>query len=271
MNGAIIGDIVGSRFEFHNIKSKEFELFHRNCTFTDDTVMTVAIGKALSESKKNGYTDLEDQAVFWMHELGKRYPRRGYGGRFRKWLLNGLTEPYGSYGNGSGMRTSACARYADSLEEALELAKRCAAVTHNHPEGIKGAEAITACIYLARIQKSKDEIRNYVKERFYPLDRTLDEIRPDYTFDETCQGSVPEAIECFLESVSFEDCIRNAISIGGDSDTIAAMAGSIAEAFYGVPADMKEKADGYLDDWLKETICAIMDTGGKDNDPRKDE
>ena len=271
MYGAIIGDIVGSRFEFHNIKSKEFELFHRNCTFTDDTVMTVAIGKALSESKKNGYADLEDQAIFWMHELGRKYPGRGYGGRFHRWLLNGSTEPYRSYGNGSGMRTSACAWYAKTMDEALSLAKRCAAVTHNHPEGIKGAEAVTACIFLARKGKTKEEIREYVRERFYPLDRTLEEIRPVYSFDETCQGSVPEAIECFLESESFEDCIRNAISIGGDSDTIAAMAGSIAEALYGIPFQMKEKADEYLDDYLKESICDIMDTGGKDNDPRKDE
>ena len=157
------------------------------------------------------------------------------------------------------------------MDEALSLAKRYAAVTHNQPEGIKGAEAVTAVIFLARKGKTKEEIRKYVRERFYPLDRTLEEIRPVYSFDETCQGSVPEAIECFLESESFEDCIRNAISIGGDSDTIAAMAGSIAEAFYGIPFQMKEKADEYLDDYLKESICDIMDTGGKDNDPRKDE
>ena len=262
MYGAIIGDIVGSRFEFDNIKTKEFELFHRRCHFTDDTVMTVAVGKALYESQKNGFEDLEEQLVYWMHAYGKKYPRRGYGGRFRRWLLEGLTEPYRSYGNGSGMRTSACAEYANDLEKALTLAKRCAAVTHDHPEGIKGAEAITACIFLAKQGKTKEEIRDCMNGNFYPLDFTLDGIRDTYGFDETCQGSVPQAIEAFLESESFEDCIRNAISIGGDSDTIAAMAGSIAEAFYGIPEELIRSADRYLDDDLKEEIRAIMNAGG---------
>lgn len=257
MYGAIIGDIAGSRFEWHNRKSKDFEIFDRHCFFTDDTVMTIAVGKALFESKKNGFRDLEEQLIHWMHEIGKRYPDCGFGGSFYRWIMNDEKKPYGSYGNGAGMRTSACAYMADSLEEALDLAKRCAAITHDHPQGIKGAQAITACIFLARTGNSIEEIGNYVKKHFYDIDFTLDEIRDTYRFDVTCQGSVPQAIEAFLESKDFDDCIRNAISIGGDSDTIGAMAGSIAEAFYGLPQGYQEKADTYLDEYLKEILRSI--------------
>jgi len=254
MYGAIIGDIAGSRFEWKNSKTKEFELFHEDCTFTDDSVMTIAVAKALHESEKKQFTDLEKQLDFWMHQIGLRYPYCGFGGRFFEWIMSDNAEPYNSFGNGSGMRTSECAWIAESLKEALSLAERCAAVTHNHPEGIKGAKAITASIFLARSRKNKEEIRDYIGKNFYDLNFRLDEIRPSYRFDVSCQGSVPQAIEAFLEAESFEDCIRNAISIGGDSDTIAAMAGSIGEAYYGIDENLKNKADSYLDEYLRKLV-----------------
>ena len=258
MYGAIIGDIVGSRFEWNNIKTKEFDLFTNHCFFTDDSVMTIAVGKALFESGKQNYADLKEQLIYWMHKIGKRYPDSGYGGHFYHWMFHDETKPYNSFGNGSAMRTSYCAHIAESLEEALDLAEKCAAVTHNHPEGIKGAQAATACIWLAKEGKSQEEIRRYVNENYYDLDFTLDGIRKTYHFDVTCQGSVPQAIEAFLEAVSFEDAIRNAISIGGDSDTIAAITGPIAEACFGIPEEFIEKADTYLDDYLKSIVHEIL-------------
>ena len=254
MYGAIIGDIVGSRFEWNNIKTKDFEFFHKDCFFTDDSVMTIAVAKALHESKKNNYEDLEKQLDYYMHEIGKKYPNCGFGGSFYRWIMNDIHEPYNSYGNGSAMRTSECGFIADSFEEALSLAERCAAITHNHIEGIKGAKATTACIYLSREGKSKEEIREYINDNYYQLNFSLDEIRPSYSFDVTCQGSVPQAIEAFLESVSFEDAIRNEISIGGDSDTIAAITGSIAQAYYGIDEKLIDKARKYLDDYLLSMI-----------------
>ena len=257
MFGAIIGDIVGSRFEWDNHRDKDFEFFHDKCFFTDDSVMTIAVAKALCESKKNGYADLEKQLIHWMHEIGLRYPFCGFGARFFSWIVEKQDKPYNSYGNGSAMRTSACGFIAGDLEEALELAERCAAVTHNHPEGIKGAKATTACIYLAREGKSIEEIRRYVEDNYYKLGFAIDEIRPTYKFNETCQDSVPQAIEAFLESVSFEDAIRNVISVGGDSDTLAAICGGIAEAYYGLPEGFREKAEGYLDDYLRDIVNGI--------------
>jgi type I restriction enzyme M protein len=260
MYGAIIGDIAGSRFEFNNHRSKEFKLFTQWDFFTDDTVMTIAVAKALHESKKNDYTDLEEKLIYWMKEIGRRYPDCGYGGNFAHWIMSDDSRPYNSFGNGSGMRTSECAWIANSLSDSLKLAERCAAVTHNHPEGIKGAQAVTACIYLARKGKTKEEIREYTESRYYRLDFTLDQIRPVYRFNETCQDSVPQAIEAFLESDSFEDAIRNAISIGGDSDTIAAMTGSIAEAYYGIEEDMVNQARSYLDSYLLDCIESMKET-----------
>lgn len=258
MYGAIIGDIVGSRFEFNNIKTKDFKFFHEDCSFTDDSVMTIAVAKALHESKKNNYADLKEQCIKWMQEIGRRYPYCGYGGRFYKWvLIDDNPLPYNSFGNGSAMRTSECGMIAISLEEALTLAEICASVSHNHPEGIKGAKATSACIYLAKTGKSKEEIRKYVEDNFYPLDFTIDEIRPTYRFNETCQGTVPEAIECFLESTSYEDAIRNCISIGGDCDTSGAICGGIAEAYYGLSQELIDKADTYLTDYLKDIIDSI--------------
>lgn len=247
MFGAIIGDIIGSRFEFDNCKSKEFELFTNTCDYTDDTVMTLAVAKALL--LYDAITDMDAfkrELVRVMHEVGMPHPHCGYGGRFCTWMMKNYTEPYGSFGNGSAMRVSPVAWFAGSLDECEKLAAATAEVTHNHPEGIKGAVAVAGAIYLARTGHSMAEIREYA-ERFYPIDFTLDEIRPDYDFVETCQGSVPQALEAFFESTGFEDAIRNAVSIGGDSDTIADMAGAIAEAYYGVNREMKDIALSYLD------------------------
>lgn len=250
MTGAIIGDIVGSRFEFDNHKSKDFTLFTPQCFFTDDTVMTLAVAKALNKCESiTDYDDFKQTLIKSMHEVGIRYPDCGYGGRFYSWIMNRRTEPYNSYGNGSAMRVSPVSWYAKSLAEAEKLAKATAEVTHNHPEGIKGAVSVAGAIYLARTGKSMAEIKEYVS-RFYKIDFTLDEIRPNYGFYETCQDSVPQAFEAFFESVSFEDAIRNAISIGGDSDTIAAITGSVAEAFYGISDNLKETAVSYLDERL---------------------
>lgn len=252
MTGAIIGDVVGSRFEFDNYKSKDFEMFHTECDFTDDSVMTIAIAKALTNHKTiTDYDAFKTELVEVMHEVGRRYPQCGYGGRFLLWMMENLTYPYNSYGNGSAMRVSPVGWFAKSLEECEELAKATAEVTHNHPEGIKGAVSVAGAIYLARTGHTMDEIKEYVS-KFYAIDFTLDEIREDYDFYEICQKSVPQAFEAFFESTSFEDTIRNAISIGGDSDTIAAIAGSIAEAYYGVNEDMKETALSYLDEYLLE-------------------
>ena len=252
MTGAIIGDVVGSRFEFDNYKSKNFEMFHTECDFTDDSVMTLAIAKALTHHETiTDYDAFKTELVEVMHEVGRRYPQCGYGGRFLLWMMENLTYPYNSYGNGSAMRVSPVGWFAKSLEECEELAKATAEVTHNHPERIKGAVSVAGAIYLARTGHTMDEIKEYVS-KFYTIDFTLDEIRDDYDFYEICQKSVPQAFEAFFESTSFEDAIRNAISIGGDSDTIAAIAGSIAEAYYGVNEDMKETALSYLDDYLLE-------------------
>lgn len=252
MLGAITGDVVGSRFEFDNFKSKDFELFHNECFFTDDSVMTLAIAKSLIKyEKEKDIEEYKKELVDIMHEVGIRYPGCGYGGRFYEWIVKNKTEPYNSFGNGSAMRVSPVAWVACSLEDCEKLAKATAEVTHNHPEGIKGAVAVAGAIYLARTKCSMDNIKEYVSS-FYTIDFTLDEIRADYDFYEICQKSVPEAIEAFFESQSFEDAIRNAISIGGDSDTIAAITGSIAEAFYGIPEEIKETALSFLDDYLSD-------------------
>lgn len=252
MLGAIAGDIIGSRFEADNLKSKEFELFTKECGPTDDSNMTLAVAEAILRadgdwSKLAGYT------IGCMKDFGKRYPY-GYGGRFWEWLNSDDCQPYRSYGNGAAMRVSPCAWAAKSLEEAITLSDIVTGVTHNHPEGMKGARAITAAIWLARQGERKRTIRKHIQENYYPLDFTLYEIRDEYEFDVSCQGSVPQAIEAFLESTSFEDAIRNAVSIGGDSDTIAAMAGSIAEAYYGIPDYIRENAMQRLDEFQKRVM-----------------
>lgn len=250
MIGAIIGDIVGSRFEFDNHKSKDFELFTGKCGFTDDSVMTLAVAKALLAFDKVSNTeDFKRELVKTMHEVGRRYPYCGYGTNFCNWILNGGTEPYNSCGNGSAMRVSPVAWFAGSLDECELLAKASAEITHNHPEGVKGAVAVAGAIYLARTKHTMQEIREYA-ESFYAIDFTLDEIRDDYGFYETCQLSVPQSFEAFFESTGFEDAVRNAVSIGGDSDTIAAITGSVAEAFYGVDEKIKQTALAYLDSYI---------------------
>ena len=256
MLGAIIGDIVGSIYEFRNIRTKDFPLFSDRCFFTDDSVMTFAIYLAIKNAKCD-YGDLEEKSVYYMQKLGKAYPDRGYGGRFALWLINPNPKPYNSYGNGAAMRVSAAGFLASSLEEAKLLANKVTIVTHNHPEGLKGAEATAAAIYMARCKKNIDEIKKYICDNYYKIDFTLDEIRPVYFFNETCQDTVPQALEAFFESTSFEDSIRNAISIGGDSDTLAAITGAIAEAYYGIPEDIKNTAISYLDTYLKSIINEI--------------
>lgn len=256
MLGAIIGDIAGSRFEWHNIKTKEFDFFTDKCRPTDDSVMSAAVAKAILACEGD-YSGFGGECVKCMQEIGRLYPHAGYGGTFRLWLKTDNPEPYNSWGNGSAMRVSACGFAAESLEEALELAKKSAEVTHNHPEGIKGAQAAAAAIYLAKTKHSMDEIRKYITDNFYKIDFTLDEIRPHYNFDVSCQGSVPQALEAFFESTDFEDAIRDAISIGGDSDTIAAVTGGIAEAYYGIPSEIRNKALGFLDEKLISVIEAF--------------
>lgn len=222
--GAVIGDVIGSVFEWNNIKTTEFDLFNPKCDFTDDTVLTIAVADCILNKKDFAKT-------IW--EYGRKYRGRGYGGSFKKWLQEDNLKPYGSFGNGSAMRASAVGFAFNDIGTVLEVAKQSAEVTHNHPEGIKGAQATAAAIFLARQGKTKQEIKGYITKTFnYNLDFTLDEIRQTYKFDVTCQGSVPQAIVAFLESSDFESAIRLAISIGGDSDTIACITGGIASAYY---------------------------------------
>ena len=235
MTGAIAGDIIGSVYEFDNIKTTDFPLFTNESDYTDDTIMTVAVADWLL----NG----GDLAKV-MQRYGREYPypTGGYGGRFSGWLREKDPLPYNSWGNGSAMRVSAVGWMFDSLEKTLEVAKDTAVVTHNHPEGIKGAQATAAAIYLARTGKSKQDIKQYIETTFsYDLGRTCDEIRPFYRFNESCQGTVPEAIIAFLDSSDFENAIRLAVSLGGDSDTLACITGGIAEAFYGIPEDIERQ------------------------------
>lgn len=243
MLGAIIGDMAGSIYEFHNHRSKEFPFFGVGCYPTDDSIMTIAVAKAILENdgKAEG---LEEQAVKWMQKIGRQYPDCGYGGRFYGWVFARDPHPYGSLGNGSAMRVSPCGWAGKTLDEVKALSRAVTIVSHNHPEGVKGAEATACAIFLARTGHSKEKIRAFIEEHYYALDFTIDGIRPTYRFDVTCQGTVPQAIEAFLESDSFEDAIRTAISVGGDSDTLAAITGGIAEAFYGIPDTLKKQAIG---------------------------
>ncbi len=275
MLGAIIGDIVGSVYEWNNIKTKEFPLFRDDCFFTDDSVMTCAVAEGIMSGGK------ESDFVHAMQEYGQGYPDAGYGTHFNQWLYEKDPQPYNSCGNGSAMRISPCA-WLMSCEEyqktgvlpipARNLAYRATVVTHNHPEGIKGAMATTDAIFLCRYyfggygekdfpaghsgpEDYKKTIRAYITQVYgYDLSRTLDEIRPTYQFNETCQETVPQALTAFFESTGFEDAIRNAISLGGDSDTLAAITGSIAEAAYGIPDWIQEKARSYLDEPLLDVL-----------------
>ena len=249
MLGAIAGDIIGSRFEHAGIKSKEFELFNRQSVFTDDTVHTIALADSLLH--KIPYQDK-------LREYFHYYPNAGYGGRFRRWARSPQPKPYGSYGNGSAMRVSPVAWFYDDLDRVLKEARNSAEITHNHPEGIKGAQAVAAAILMARSGSSKAEIKRYIEDHFkYDLSSTINEIRKDYGFEVSCQASVPQAIIAFLESTDFEDAVRNAVSLGGDSDTQACIAGSIAEAYYGgVPSCIVPQVYEHLDSRLE---CVLMD------------
>ncbi len=275
MTGAIVGDIVGSVYEWNNIKTKEFPLFRQDCFFTDDTVMTCAVAEAIMRGGERG------DFINAMKVYGRMYPDAGYGGRFGTWLFSNSTEPYNSFGNGSAMRVSPCAwvmncgflaRTGMWPVNGQNLARLSAEVTHNHPEGIKGALAVADAIFLCRyyfggcsgddknpISNDHDECKRRIKAHIeqqygYDLSRALDEIRPTYRFNETCQDTVPQAIVAFLDSTGFEDAIRNAISLGGDSDTLAAITGGMAEAAYGIPKHISDKALSYLDDTLIDVV-----------------
>ena len=243
MLGAILGDIVGSPFEFdwRNCKHKDFALLSEKSHFTDDTVMTVAVARGLMAGQGDApktFAEVQHEMRHW----GMAYPDAGYGGMFGRWLRAERPQPYGSFGNGSAMRVAAAGWLFDTLDKTLEMAKVTAEVTHNHPEGIKGAQATAAAIFLARTGHSKPEIKQYVEQTFgYNLNRTCDEIRLHYHHVETCQQTVPEAIIAFLESTGFEDALRNAVSLGGDSDTLACITGGIAEAFYGMPQELRDE------------------------------
>ena len=262
MLGAIAGDIIGSPYEFNrnNIKTTDFPLFSKRSRFTDDTVMTLAVAQAIMRvmPERGGVPDknaFADAVIDSMHELGHAYPKAGYGSKFVMWLSKRSREPYGSIGNGSAMRVSPVAWAFDDLENVEVFAGISAMVTHNHPDGIKGAQA-AAAIFLANAGNTKQQIRDFITERYaYDLSRTLDEIRPSYKFDATCPGSVPEAITAFLEGNSYEDTVRKAVSIGGDSDTIACIAGAIAEGFYGkLPKEIALETLARLD----EDMCGIL-------------
>lgn len=248
MLGALIGDMVGSRFEWQNYKGKDFDLRHPDCRATDDSILTIAIADALLQGADFGVT---------LRRYCRNYPNAGYGGRFLHWAAGDSNEGYHSFGNGSAMRVSPVGWFGKTLAEVFDIAYASAMPTHDHPEGIKGAKAVAAAIFLARRGQNKGAIRDYTELTFgYDLSRTPDEIRPNYTFDVTCQGSVPQAFSCFLHSTDFEDALLTAVSIGGDSDTIACIAGSMAEAYYGgVPDDLERWCLDLLDDPLREVVA----------------
>ena len=255
MYGAILGDIIGSPYEFDmGNKSKDFPLFSRNSTYTDDTVMTIAVADAFLNAPEDEEM-IRQRLIVSMQRFGKLFPRAGYGGMFRRWLKDPNPQPYGSYGNGSAMRVSSVGWLFDDLQTVRHMARLSAEVTHNHPEGIKGAEATASAIFLARTGSTKAEIKACIEEHFhYDLSRTCDEIRPTYHHVESCQETVPEAITAFLEGDSFEDVIRTAVSLGGDCDTLTAIAGSMAEGFYGVPEELKQQCRERLPEDLRQVL-----------------
>lgn len=254
MLGAILGDIVGSTHEYTRTKTKDFPLFTEDSTYTDDSVLTVAVAEWLMTGR-----DLVDL----LHEHTHAYSGRGFGLRYAQWAAARRREPYNSFGNGSAMRVSPVGFAFETIDEVLDWSARSAAVTHNHPEGIRGAQATAAAIHYARRIRDKEEIRRLLEARFgYDLGVPLDRIRPTYRFDETCQGSVPQALRAFLESTGYEDAIRNAISLGGDADTLACIAGGVAEAHYGLPADLATKAMRHLDARLARVVQRFRDRYG---------
>jgi ADP-ribosylglycohydrolase len=262
MIGAIIGDIVGSKYEFNNIKTKDFPLFSKGCSFTDDTVLTIAVADWLLDGG-----DLAERLVAY----GRKYPHLSYGGMFGRWLSGGSREPYNSFGNGSAMRVSAVAWVASDEAEVMALAKASAEVTHSHPEGIKGAQATALAIWMALQCAHSNDIKTTITECFgYDLTESVDSIRTWYRFDESCEGTVPQAIICALGAMNFEDAIRNAVSIGGDSDTVAAITGGIAEAKFGVPKAIEEKARSYLSEELDEIVSRFFERVGRNTNTELD-
>ena len=264
MFGAILGDIIGSPYEFdRGNKTKEFPLFCEASEFTDDSVMTIAVADAFLDAGDNATDDeIKQLLVSSMRRWGRKHPFAGYGMRFSIWLAEPRPKPYGSYGNGSAMRVSSVAWLYDDIETVRKMARLSAEVTHNHPEGIKGAEATAAAIFLARDGMSKDEIKTYIETEFgYDLSRTCDEIRPAYYHVESCMETVPEAITAFLEGDSFEDVIRTAVSLGGDCDTLTAIAGSMAEGYYGVPDEMKKECYDRLSEDMKAVLRRYEERG----------
>jgi ADP-ribosylglycohydrolase len=262
MYGAILGDMIGAPYEVdRGRKTKGFPLFISDSQFTDDTVMTLAVAEALMDSRGSSDDGIRAALIEKMQKWGRRYPHAGYGGMFAQWLRTPSPRPYGSYGNGSAMRVSAAGWLYDTLEETRRIARLTAEVTHNHPEGIKGPEATAAAIFLARTGEDKERIRAYITDQFgYDLSRTCDEIRPAYHHVESCQQTVPEALTAFLEGTSFEDVIRTAVSLGGDCDTLTCIAGGVAEAFYGVPEELKAECRARLPQDLLEVLDRFWDT-----------
>lgn len=255
MLGAIAGDIIGSVYEWDNIKTKEFPLFSPRCFFTDDSILTIA----LADSLLTGASYTANMKKFY-----HLYPDGGYGGSFHHWAQSPSSSPYNSWGNGAAMRISPVGFAFDDLATVLQKAEEYTAVTHNHPEGIKGGQATAAAIFLARSGRSKEEIRAYIESAFdYDLHQTVDEIRPGYTFTESCQETVPQAIRAFIDSTSFEDAIRNAISIGGDSDTIGAIVGGVAEAMFGIPEAIAERGWAYLPQEMREILTELYAKAGQ--------
>lgn len=261
MYGAILGDMIGAPYEFdRGGKTKDFPLFIAASEFTDDTVMTVAVAEALLDTYGADNDVILAALTESMQRWGRKYPDAGYGSMFSRWLRSENPLPYNSFGNGSAMRVAAAGWLYDSIEKTRQIAQLTAIVTHNHPEGIKGAEAVACAIYLSRTGKSKEEIRKYIETEFrYDLSRTCDEIRPAYRHVESCQETVPEAITAFLEGKDFEDVIRTAVSLGGDCDTLTCIAGSMGEAFFGVPEFMKTECR----ERLPQDILGVLDRFAK--------
>ena len=267
MFGTIIGDIVGSRFEFDDHKSKDFKLFGNDgiveipCEYTDDSVMAIAVADALLDREGQEDETFKRLLVEKLLCHGRKRMNAGYGTRFYCWLRDGSTQPYNSWGNGSAVRAAPVGWVADTLKETEHIAKLTAEVTHNHPEGIKGAQTVAAAIWMARNGRCKEVIRKYLEKKYYPeaFQRRLEEIRPVYEFDVSCQGTVPVALEAFYESDSFEDALRNAVSVGGDSDTLTGIAAGIAEAYYGIPNSIRSEAMVYLDDEMREIAVRFAD------------
>ena len=266
MYGAILGDMIGSPYEFDmSGKTKDFPLFVPGSRFTDDTVMTVAVAEALMDTLGKGEEELLRALAESMQRWGRRYPNAGYGGRFIRWLASPDPKPYHSWGNGSAMRVSAAGWLFGTLEETRRAAVRTAMVTHDHPEGIKGAEAAASAVFLARTGAGKGEIRDYIARQFgYDLDRTCDEIRPGYSFDVSCQGTVPEAVIAFLEAENFEDNLRTAVSLGGDCDTLTCISAAIGEAFWGVPEELKAECRKRLPEDMLQVLDRFSRAAGRD-------